>query len=121
MFKSINDDPLVSFTIDEEGMRIIKGIARTVRNKNKTINIKAVNGVITVNAVDVEGDSATAILSTSPEFTDDEPTEFSFIYKVNNLLPLLATEERTITLTTKGLLTSEELGITAIILAEGAS
>ena len=117
-----DDNDVVSFTIKENDINVIKGFSRVVQNKNKTVNIKSIDGTIVLAAADNEGDTATHILTSNPKYYDETNTDFSFIFSTTNILPMLRnTDSIEVTLTERGMLSTKVNGISVIIFPEKIS
>lgn len=114
----VNEPELVRFSINNESIDVLHGISRAVQHKNKAINISGVSGIIAASTNDIEGDYANHIMSTAPTFAT-EPKDFSFVYNITNLLPILRGRMSVdIALTERGILTTVVEGITVIIFPE---
>jgi hypothetical protein len=117
----VTDNNLVKFTINNESIETLVAFSRIVQNKNKVINIKNVENVIIVTSTDNESDTATHIISKSPIFLNGL-TDFSFVYNINNLIPVMRGRlEIEFTLTERGILILEINGINALIFPEKIS
>jgi hypothetical protein len=119
--KTINEAELVKFTITDESIEVLHGFPRAVQHKNKALNISGVSGIIAASTNDIEGDFANHILSTSPDWMTEEkqPRDFSFVYDSTNLIPMMRGKEGIdVSLTERGIMTTEIDGITVIIFPE---
>lgn len=119
--RAINEENLVKFTISNESIEVLHGFPRAVQHKNKAINISGVKGVIVASTNDIEGDYANHILSTTPEFLTSDATarEFSFVYDITNIIPMMRGRmAMDLTLTERGIITTEIDGIEVIIFPE---
>jgi hypothetical protein len=111
----INDTNIVSFTFGTENVDAINGLSRVVQGKNKSINIKCVDGVIIATSTDVEGDRGTHMLSVNPEFVDT-PEDFSFMYNIDTLMPILKNSSTMkLTVTSRGIMTTKVEGMDAMV------
>jgi hypothetical protein len=119
--KSINEPALVNFTITNESIEVLHGFPRAVQHKNKALNISGVSGIIAASTNDIEGDFANHILSTTPDFMTEGklPRDFSFVYDITNLIPMMRGKLNIdISLTERGIMTTEIDEITVIIFPE---
>ena len=118
----VEGDKMVTFTLNDTNIKAITGFSRIVQNKNRTINIKSIGGVIVATSTDTAGDSATHIISKTPTFHDGVTRDFSFIFNVMNLLPMTrGKSELDFSLTERGILMTEVNGINVMIFPEKIS
>lgn len=116
--KTTNDPDFLKFTIDHNSIEVLHGIPRAVQHKNKALNISGVNGIVVASTNDIEGDYANHILSTTPQFVTPA-RDFSFVYDITNLVPMMRGRMGIdVTLSERGIMTTEIDGITVIIFPE---
>lgn len=114
----INDENMVSFTIDNNSIEVLNGLSRVVQNKNRSINIKGVDGIVVASSADDEGDMATHVLHKNPVFTM-ENKDFSFIYNMGNILPMMRGKMSIdLTLTERGIMITDINDLKVMIFPE---
>lgn len=117
----VDDDKIVTFPLNQDNITVITGFSRIVQNKNRTINIKSVGGIIVASASDTTGDTATHVISETPTFHNGTK-DFSFMFNVMNLLPMMRGKSTVeFTLTDRGILMTEVNGINVMIFPEKIS
>jgi hypothetical protein len=114
----VSDENLVSFVMDDDTSQIITGLGRVVRNKNNTVNIRAVKGSIFLEVIDNEGDSALHLITKSADWVTEQD-DFKFTYSHKKITPLIQKGKLTkFTITERGCLLSDIDGLVAIIFPE---
>jgi len=114
----VSDENLVDFVMDDDTSQVISGLGRVVRNKNNTVNIRAVKGSIFLEVIDNEGDSALHLITKSPNWVGEEE-DFRFTYIHKKITPLITKGQLTkFTITERGCLLSDINGMVAIIFPE---
>jgi hypothetical protein len=116
--KSVKDEKLVSFSINDNSAEVLSSLPRAIQHKNRAINISSKNGIIIASTRDVERDYATHILSENPVFIGKKQ-DFSFTYDMNTLVSMLrGTSNMNISLTHRGVILTTINDINIIIFPE---